>query len=104
MCIFKDITNRYCEKILDAYQLQSDEKTYKGKEAGLLIQRNDFARCLVKRIKTIEVKDNDYINYFKEITNEINSALKEVANAVQNIILNLVQHSPSIFMKIFIPA
>ncbi len=82
MCIFKDITDRYCQKILDTYQLQANEKTYKGKEAGLLMQRNEFAQCLIKKIKEIEVKDNDCTDYFEEILNEINSVLKEVKTAV----------------------
>lgn len=82
MSIFKDITDRYCKKILENYQTLADEKTYQGKEAGLLIQRNEFAHCLLKKIQSIEVNDNDYASYFKQIINEINSTLEEVMTAV----------------------
>lgn len=83
MGIFKDITHRYCQKILAAYQLQADEKTYKGKEAQLLIQRNEFAKCLIKKIKEIEVEDDDYTAYFEKILKEIESISKEVVIAVK---------------------
>ncbi|HAT8227326.1 TPA: Dot/Icm T4SS effector Lem24, partial [Legionella pneumophila] len=84
MWIFKDITDRYCKKILDSYQLQADEKTYKGKEAELLIQRNELARCLIKTISLMEVKtQEDYANYFKRVSDEINSALQAAKNAVK---------------------
>ncbi|OEH45087.1 hypothetical protein lpari_03938 [Legionella parisiensis] len=83
MGIFKDITHRYCQKILDAYQAQADEKTYKGKEAELLIQRNEFAKCLIKKIKEIEVEDDDYSTYFECILKEIESLSKETVNAVK---------------------
>lgn len=82
MSIFKDITHRYCKKIWDAYKTQADDKTYKGKEATLLIKRNEFARDLVRTIQQIEVTDNDYATYFDQVLNEINSALKKVAEAV----------------------
>ncbi|MCW8409301.1 hypothetical protein OQJ13_09980 [Legionella sp. PATHC035] len=81
MCIFKDITHRYCQKILDAYQAQVDEKTYKGKEAELLIQRNEIARDLVTAIKEIEF-ENDYVKYFDQVLNTINAKLKEATSAV----------------------
>jgi len=83
MYIFKDITKRYCEKILEAYQLQADEKSYKGKEAGLLVHRNDFAESLIKQINTLEVKGNDYSDYFEQILKEIESTLKEVINVIK---------------------
>ncbi|AOW59156.1 Dot/Icm T4SS effector Lem24 [Legionella pneumophila] len=84
MWIFKDITDRYYKKILDSYQLQADEKTYKGKEAELLIQRNELARCLIKTISLMEVKtQEDYANYFKRVSDEINSALQAAKNAVK---------------------
>ncbi|AWN73222.1 hypothetical protein LEAN103870_08035 [Legionella anisa] len=83
MGIFKDITLRYCQKILDTYQLQADEKTYKGKEAELLIQRNECARCLIKKIKEINVDGDDYTAYFETILKEIESVLKEVVAAVK---------------------
>ncbi|QMT61567.1 hypothetical protein [Legionella sp. PC997] len=83
MGIFKDMTDRYCQKILETYQTQADEKTYKGKEAELLVQRNDFAKCLVKKIKEIEVKDNDYLAYFDLILKEIHLHRKEVKAAVK---------------------
>ncbi|WP_454782222.1 hypothetical protein [Legionella sp. WA2022007384] len=83
MGIFKDMTDRYCQKILETYQTQADEKTYKGKEAKLLVERNEFAKCLIKKIKEIEVKDNDYLDYFDRIVKEINSQKKEVKTAVK---------------------
>lgn len=84
MWIFKVITDRYCKKILDTYQSQADEKTYKGKEAELLIQRNEFARCLVKTIASIDVKSKENCsNYFKQVSDEINSVLKQVKIAVK---------------------
>lgn len=83
MGIFKDITHRYCQKILDAYQVQADEKTYKGKEADLLIQRNEFAKCLIKKIKEIDLEDDDYSTYFEQILKEIESISKEVVTAVK---------------------
>ncbi len=83
MWIFKVITDRYCKKILDAYQLLADEKTYKGKEAGLLIMRNDSARSLVEIIKKIDVRTNDYDDYFKQVLQEIDLALKHVTDHVR---------------------
>ncbi|WP_131795426.1 hypothetical protein [Fluoribacter gormanii] len=83
MGIFKDMTDRYCQKILETYQTQADEKTYKGKEAELLVQRNDFAKCLITKIKEIDVNDNDYLDYFERILKEINLNLKEVKAAVK---------------------
>lgn len=77
------MTHRYCQKILDAYQLQADEKTYKGKEAELLIQRNEFARCLIKKIKEIDIDGDNYTAYFERILKEIESISKEVVTAVK---------------------
>ncbi|KTC91173.1 hypothetical protein OQJ18_13965 [Fluoribacter dumoffii] len=82
MCIFKDITNVYCQKILDAYQTQVDEKTYTGKEAELIVKRNNFARDLIKTIKETEVTDDDYAAYFEKILAAIDATLKKVSKAV----------------------
>ncbi|CAM2852440.1 Uncharacterised protein [Legionella steigerwaltii] len=82
MSIFKDITYRYCKKILDAYQVKADEKTYKGKEAELLIQRNELARGLIESIKEIEVNEGDHTKYFDQVLNTITAKLKEVETAV----------------------
>lgn len=83
MWIFKKITDSYCSKILDAYQLQADEKMYTGKEAELLILRNDFARCLIEAIKKINSPpEHEGINYFKLVIDEINRALKNVSEVV----------------------
>lgn len=81
MGIFREIAIRYCEKIYDAYKLQADEKTYKGKEAELLIERNEFARCLIKTLKSKELND-DYNEYFQQLLNEITSALEHVNTTV----------------------
>lgn len=83
MSIFTEITIRSCEKILAKYELQADEQTYKGKEAGLLIQRNETARCLIILIKNLKVKDGDYSEYFKQILLHIDSTLNEVKKIVQ---------------------
>lgn len=83
MWIFKKITDSYCSKILDAYQFQADEKMYTGKEAELLILRNDFARCLIEAIKKINSPpEHEGINYFKLVIDEINRALKNVSEVV----------------------
>ncbi|MBI2785046.1 MAG: hypothetical protein HYX60_01535, partial [Legionella longbeachae] len=72
MWIFKLITDCYCKKILDAYQKQADEKTYKGKEAKLLIFRNHSAEGLIESIKKIENRSyEDYSTYFKQVSNAI---------------------------------
>lgn len=76
------MTIRYCEKILNSYQSQADEKTYIGKEAELLIQRNDCARCLIIAITKIEVKSKDYSKYFQDILHEINLAFTIVSKSV----------------------
>lgn len=81
MGIFREIAIRYCEKIYDAYKLQADEKTYKGKEAELLIERNEFARCLIKTLKAKEFND-DYNEYFQQLLSEITSALEHVNTTV----------------------
>ncbi|VEH31577.1 hypothetical protein [Legionella sainthelensi] len=81
MGIFREIAIRYCEKIYDAYKLQADEKTYKGKEAELLIERNEFARCLIKTLKSKEFND-DYNEYFQQLLSEIASALEHVNTTV----------------------
>ncbi|KTD55587.1 hypothetical protein Lsan_3139 [Legionella santicrucis] len=81
MGIFKEIAIRYCEKIYDAYKLQADEKTYKGKEAELLIERNEFARCLIKTIRSKELNE-DYNQYFQQLLNEISTALEHVNTTV----------------------
>lgn len=82
MGIFKEIAIRYCEKIYDAYQQQADEKTYTGKEAELLIERNEYARCLIETLKTKEIMDDDYGSYFQQLLNEINTALEQVTTTV----------------------
>lgn len=81
MGMFREIAIRYCEKIYDAYKLQADEKTYKGKEAELLIERNEFARCLIKTIKSKEF-DEDYNQYFQQLLNEITTTLEHVNTTV----------------------
>lgn len=83
MWIFKKITDSYCSKILNAYQSQADEKMYTGKEAELLILRNDYARCLVESIKKIKITpEQEGINYFKLVLEEINLSLKNVSEEV----------------------
>ncbi|WP_298624191.1 hypothetical protein [uncultured Legionella sp.] len=83
MWIFKKITDSYCTKILAAYQSQADAKMITGKEAELLILRNDFARCLIESIKKIEITpENEGMNYFKQVFDEINSSLKNVSEVV----------------------
>lgn len=83
MWIFKKIIDSYCSKILDAYQSQADEKMYTGKEAELLISRNDYARWLVESIKNIKITpEQEGINYFKLVLEEINTSLKNVSEAV----------------------
>lgn len=80
MWVFQDITNRYCKKILDAYQLQANEKTYIGYEAGLLEMRNEFARCLIETIYKLEVTNNN--DYFKQVLKAISSTLEDLKKAV----------------------
>lgn len=82
MDFFKEIAIRYCDKIYDAYQLQADEKLYKGKEAQLLIQRNDFAQCLIKTLKQNEMTDNDYNGYFQQLLTDICDTSNQVDIAV----------------------
>jgi hypothetical protein len=82
MSIFKTITENYCKKILENYQKKVDEMTLKGKEAKLLIQRNDFAGHLIEAIRKIEVKDSDYSSYFKQISKETSKSLKDVSAVV----------------------
>ena len=83
MSNFKELTIYYCEKILANYRTQADEKTYTGKEAELLVQRNDFARCVIKGIKGLEITEHDYSKYFKKILEDINSTLNEVKKTVE---------------------
>jgi hypothetical protein len=83
MWIFKKITESYFSKLLNAYQSQADEKMYTGKEAELLILRNDYARCLVESIKKIKITpEQEGINYFKLVIEEINQSLKNVSEEV----------------------
>lgn len=82
MSIFKAITICYCEKIFNLYKQQTGEKLYTGYEAELVVQRNEFARCLIAEIKKINVNDNDYPAYFKKVLETIDSTLREVKVAV----------------------
>lgn len=84
MWIFKKITDFYCNKILETYRTQADEKMYQGKEAELLVQRNEFARCLVESIQKIEIApENTNDSYFTQILEIINTSSKDVAEVVQ---------------------
>ena len=83
MWIFKDITDRYSKKILEVYQSQADDKTYKGKEAELLIIRNKFALGLIESIKKIKVESReDYGNYFEQVLAVIETSLNQVKDSV----------------------
>lgn len=83
MWIFKKITDSYCSKILAAYQSKADAKEITGKEAELLLSRNDFAHCLVASIKKIEISPkNEGLDYFKQVREEINTSLKNVSEVV----------------------
>ncbi len=98
MSVFKAITICYCEKIFNLYQQQAGEKLYTGYEAELLVQRNDFARCLIKTIKELEVQDDDYPTYYKRILDIIHSTLKEVKAAVtENNIENKKKFTTDLF-------
>lgn len=82
MGIFKEITEHYCQKILDTYLEETGKKLYPGHEAELVVQRNDFAKCFIKEIKEIEIKGDDYLHYFDQIIKDANAALKKVKEAV----------------------
>lgn len=104
MCIFKNITYRYCEKIFKEFIARTNKNRYFGEEAELVITRREYARHLIEKIQTIEVNESGYAEYFRHIANEIKLSTEGITNEVQEFNrTNNTDYTTDLFGSFLIP-